>query len=115
MAAKYDFTVDQGTDFKLELTYKDDTETPIDLTGTTFQGQARAKYTDAEPAFTFVFTLLDQTTNPGRVDVTLPKASTQSLTLKIDTQYFYDFESTLAGNTSRDIQGVITISPEATK
>ena len=32
-ASKYDFSIEQGTSFTLSLTYKDSSETPINLTG----------------------------------------------------------------------------------
>jgi hypothetical protein len=32
-ASKYDFTIEQGTSFKLSLIYKDQDKNPIDLTG----------------------------------------------------------------------------------
>ena len=31
-ASKYDFSIEQGTSFKLALIYKDNTGTPIDIT-----------------------------------------------------------------------------------
>ncbi len=115
MAAKYNFSVDQGTDFTLRFTLKDENDLPINLTGYTFAAQARSKFLDTSPAFSFVFDVKDQVTMPGQLDMSVPRAATSSLVIRNDTPYFYDFEVTVSSKTYRYLEGVVTVRPEATK
>ena len=112
MAAKdISLSVDQGSNFNKTLTIQDDAEppAPIDITGYTFKAQARAGYGKPDVAFAFGFTV-------GKVDMHLLPVDTTSLALKADTAYVYDVEMTSASGAIRRLfQGVVTVSPEATK
>jgi hypothetical protein len=123
MAGKYDMTISQGSDFVIALTIKDSTGTPIDLTAHTFRGQIRKTASDATIQASFVFTILDQVADAGRVDVKLEAAVSSGIylerstgaTRKITTMT-YDIESEDgSGNDERWLEGLVKISPEVTK
>lgn len=116
MATKYDFDLDQGTDFEIELTFYDDSDTAEDLTARTFTGMARQKFLDAAPAFSFSFEIKDQTgADKGKLIVRISDADTSALALKENTKYIYDIEETVSTKTQRILEGIITVRPAATK
>jgi hypothetical protein len=116
MASTLNISIDQGADFIRLLTFKDESDAAINLTGYTFRGQARTKYGAETEVFSFVFALRNQTTNTGEVDWTLPDTATSSLALKQATEYVYDVERVSPdGTVTRILEGVATVRPEATK
>lgn len=116
MATTLNLTHDQGASFLRSLTIKDSSNVAINLTSYTLRGQARKKYADEAAAFSFVFTIKDQGTNPGEVDMTLAPSVTSALSIKEPTEYLYDVELVSAGGeVTRLFQGTITLSPEVTK
>jgi hypothetical protein len=123
MSGKYDMSISQGSDFTLGVTIKDSAGVPIDLTGHTFSGQIRKTASDSTIQASFSFTLLDQVTDTGRVDIELPAAVSSALLLdksksasrKITTMT-YDVESEDgSGKIVRWLEGLAKISPEVTK
>lgn len=116
MSKTLNITLEQGADFQALLTIKDDVGATIDLTGYTFRGQGRVTYLDPAPTFSFSFVIRNQVTNKGQVDWTLPNTALVALQLKADKQYLYDVEMQSAGGiVTRVLEGVATVSPEATK
>jgi hypothetical protein len=115
MATKFDFELDQGTDFELELTFYDDTEALEDLTGRAYAGQARKAFTDASPIFSFSFLIKDQSLEKGKLLVSVSKTDTSPLALKEATKYFYDIEETVSAKTIRILEGTVKVQPEVTK
>lgn len=123
MAGKYDMSISQGADFTLRMTLKDSTGTPIDVTDHTFRGQIRKTASDAVIQASFDFTILDQITNTGEVDVKLPSSESSAIILdksknanRSITTMTYDIESEdLSGNVVRWLEGLAKISPEVTK
>jgi hypothetical protein len=116
MAAILNISIDQGSDFLRVITVKSDATTPIDLTGFSFAGEARASYLDTDPAFTFVFTIKSQLTNIGEVEWTLPNAALTGIALKASKDYLYDIEMTDPDlKKTRILQGKVTVVPEVTK
>lgn len=119
-ASKYNLTIEQGATFSRTLRLKDDTDTPINLTGSTFRGQLAAKAGDT-PIVAFTFTLADQNTNPGEVTMSLTATQTaalptakQSSAERVDKELAYDVERVIGSTVERIIYGVATVSPEAT-
>lgn len=114
-AAVYNITVEQGATFTLNLVYKDNNATPINLTGYTARMQIRRNYNAVTPLATFTtengrITL--GTTN-GAVAVTGEAALTASLTGRVAV---YDLELIApSGVVTRLIRGSVTIIPEVTK
>lgn len=116
MVARQNLTVYQGADYQQALELRNESSVLIDLTGYVFRGQARVKYSDADPAFEFEFTLRDQVTQTGIVDMLIPAADTSALNISKVTTYLYDIEMVDADSIVRRIvQGEIQLHPEVTK
>lgn len=114
MSNKLNLELKQGEDFYRLLTFKDENDVAIDLTGFTFAGQIRASYDD-ELFLSFTFTILNQTTNTGQVEMTLAKALSSAKTINVKNKYVYDVERNSGTRTVRVLEGAISISPEVTK
>lgn len=116
MAAKENLIVNQGEDYQRVLTLKDNSDVPLNLTGYTFKGMAKHKYEDAAAAFNFEFTVRDQLTYPGIVDMIIPASETSDFIISKPSKYKYDIEM-IDGNsiTRRIIEGEILLNPEVTR
>jgi hypothetical protein len=121
MATSLDLTIEQGATFKRVIKLYDSAGTAIDLTGKTFAGQLRKTYSEL-PSTAFTFTLANQTTNPGEVEISLTAAQTRALKVnpatnhyKCTTPYAYDIEMTVGSDVSRILEGTAHISPEVTR
>jgi hypothetical protein len=114
MSNKLNLELKQGEDFYRLLTFRDENAALMDLTGYTFAGQIRASYDD-ELFLSFTFSVLNQTTNRGEVEMTLAKALSSAKTVNGKNKYVYDVERNSGTRTVRVLEGVITISPEVTK
>ena len=64
-AGKYDFTIEQGATFSLQVTWKDSTGTPINLTGYTISGKLKRKSLILQSLASFTCTPANQGTSPG--------------------------------------------------
>lgn len=116
MVARQNLTVYQGADFQRALELKDESSVLIDLTGYTFRGQAKLTYSESDPAFSFSFTLRDQGTDTGLVDMTISAAETAAVNISKTTRYLYDIEMVDAdGIVRRIVEGSIELRPEVTK
>ena len=110
-AATYNLTIEQGSDFAIQLTLSEDGSSK-DLTGYSARAQMRQKKTDASPAATFNCTVTDAAT--GKVKMALSNSVTELLTAGI---YFYDLELFTTGdsNVTRLLEGQATVVAEVTK
>lgn len=116
MAARQNLTVNQGEDYQQALILKDEAQELMDLTGYTFRGMAKLRYEDANPAFSLDFTLRDQATDPGVVDMRIAASSTSAVSIQKATKYKYDIEMVDADEiVRRIIEGEIQLNPEVTK
>ena len=122
MSGKYNMSVSQGSDFTLSMTIKDSLGALVDLTAHVFTGQIRKTVSDATVQATFGFTILNQITDKGRVDVYLNAAASTAIILEKSsnadrkiTTMTYDVESVEAGNVTRWLEGLVKISPEVTR
>lgn len=116
MVAKQNLTVYQGADYERALEFKDESAVLMDLTGYTLRGQARAKYSDAEPAFSFTFTLRNQVSDTGLVDMLIPASATSAVSITKDTKFIYDIEwVNTSDKVKRLIEGELLLKPEVTK
>lgn len=111
MASTYNLAIDQGTDFSANLTVKDSTNTPRNLTGYTGRAQLRRSYASSSNV---TFTVNIGTPTDGNVKITL--ANTATANLKYG-RYVYDVELTkTADNTiERIYEGIATVYPEVTR
>ena len=122
MAAKYDIKINQGSTFKILLTINDSENNPIDLTGFSFCGQIRKTVSDPIIQASFDFIIQDQITDKGKVFAIISNTSTMNIAVnesrsaeRVTTIMTYDIESTFNGETTRWIEGLAEISPEASK
>lgn len=110
MATVSNLTIDQGTTYSYTFTVEDATGTTRDLTNYTARSQLRRSYyTSANTSFTA------NISDPGSGNVVLSLTATQTSALK-PGRYVYDVE--LVSNTAaveRIVEGIITVTPEATK
>lgn len=114
MAARHDFTIDQGSDFSLTGKYKDEDGVAINLTGYSIASKARGNK-EGLSEFEFTCTILDQTTNTGEFTISLSSATSSALDISGNDRFFYDVEITLSGVVTRILEGVATISREVTR
>jgi len=73
MSNKLNIELKQGEDFYRLITIKDNLSAEIDLTGYSFTGQIRAS-SKSELFLSFTFTIKDQGTSKGQVEMTLADA-----------------------------------------
>lgn len=123
-AAQYNMNVNQGEDFELQIIIKDDTGTPIDLTGNSYAGQIRKEYDSSSVAANFVCTIGDQITDPGLLFVRLPNSTTSAIPCdpateenpRPVTKFIYDLEETKPDLTiTRILEGIVNVSPNVTR
>ena len=117
-AAKLDLLIEQGSTFSYELTINNPGTplVPIDLTAWTFTGQVRKTFDAATVVATFTFVKADQTTDPGKVVMSLTAVQTSAIpALKKLTDYVYDIEAVYSTTTKRLLEGKATLSAEVTR
>jgi hypothetical protein len=111
MAPIKHFTIDQGSNFFLEVALTDLNDNPVNLTGYTFRSQMRKSYgSNSYTAFT-VTADADRTT--GKLYLTLTATQTSGLRAG---RYVYDIEIVSAINeVTRVLEGITTVTPEVTR
>jgi hypothetical protein len=121
-AATYNFTIEQGATFSKVITWKDSTGAGINLTGYTISGKIKRKTSDQTALVAFTATLANQTTNPGQFTLSLTAAQTGTLPTttgptaqKALLECVYDIEAAQGSTVYRLLEGVVKISPEATR
>jgi hypothetical protein len=122
MAAEYNINIDQGASFIITLSLKDSANDPINLTGINFRGKIKRSLADASSLADFSFNILNQTTDTGKVEVTLSATQTAALPAPASgvsrtvSKLIYDIESVDgSGFVRRWLQGLAIVSPEVTK
>jgi hypothetical protein len=113
-AGIYNFTIDQGSTWTLQLIYKDPNGTPINLTGYTAKMQVRRKFDSSTAVLTLTSLPGGGITITG-ITGTIDLLATDEQTEVIEGGlYVYDLELNNGGAITRLIQGQITISPQVT-
>lgn len=110
-AAKYDLTIDQGSDFSLTLNVKEDGVNK-DLTGWSARGQLRETLeADVAEDFNFGSSPYDAT---GNIVATMSNQDAGNLTAG---QYFYDIEifNTSSDKATRILQGKVNVTRQVTR
>lgn len=118
-----DMYIEQGATYSAVLFFQDSLMAPIDLTGSTFRGQIKRTATTVEAVSTFRFTILNQTTDTGKVKIYIPATDTAAIPVKFEStitlsvnKYVYDIVRTLPDLTvQRVLQGIVNVSPEVSK
>jgi len=120
MAATVNSTIEQGATFRLPITVSTRsgvTVTPVDLTDYDARMQIRMRYTDTDPILSLDndtlggITLTDAVA--GEMQITITDVQTAALSFKT-ARYDLEVES-LSGDTTRLMQGIITLSKEITR
>lgn len=108
-AGTYNIKIDQGSDFSLQLTVKEDGSAK-DLAGFSVRAQMRPTIDSSTLTATFTCTVTD--TDNGILTMTLPYTTTADIDVG---QYFYDLELYTGSTSQRLIQGTATVSGEVTR
>lgn len=114
-AGLYDFTIEQGATFQIDLTWKDQSLDPVDITGYTARMQIRASVTD--PTVLLELTTEDGLiilgTTDGKITLFLDAVTTAAITWD---RGVYDLELVSpTGYVTRLLKGNITIDKEVTR
>lgn len=110
MASKANLVVDQGSSFSTVLTLTDDIGDKIDLSTSNSSAQMRKWYTSSNAInFTTSINIED-----GTVTLSLSANQTNSI---VAGRYVYDVEliDTNSGETSRIVEGIVTVTPQVTR
>jgi hypothetical protein len=112
-AGVYDLTVEQGTTWSIQITWKDEDEDPINLTGYTARMHIRPNQKST--------TKVELTTENGRIalggaagtiTLTIPVTETRKLT----QDGIYDLEVISGGGlVTRLLEGRVDVTPEVTR
>lgn len=109
MGTKANLIIDQGTTFSTSVDILDENGNATDLSNYSGAGQIRKHYTSTN-ATSFTISI---TANTGTVQFSLDANTTQSLAAG---RYVYDIELTDgAGEVSRVLEGIVTITPSVTR
>jgi hypothetical protein len=113
-AGIYNFTIDQGSDWDLNVVYKDSAGVVINLTNYTAAMQLRQNYNSDTADLTL------NTSNGGIVitgaEGKLVLHATSAQTTALDAGFYvYDLEILSGGVVTRIIQGQITVAGEVTR
>ena len=113
IAGIYNFTLDQGSTWTLQIIYNDPSGTPINLTGYTAEMQIRRKF-DSDTA------VLTLSTSNGGITITGPTGTLDLVATDEQADidpglYVYDLELSTGGVRTRLIQGTVTVSGEVTR
>jgi hypothetical protein len=110
-AGTYNITIDQGTDFVLDLAVKEN-NSAFDLTG--YSARAQLRRTKNSDSATATFTCTVVSAAAGTIKMELSNSTTASIT---EGSYFYDLEIYTASDAivERIIQGRALVTREITR
>lgn len=110
MATVSNLYLDQGSDFSVIVTLKNQNGTPINLTGYTIASQFRKSYQSSSSTN---FTTSIYNAAEGKVRLQLTAAASSAIAAG---RYLYDVEITAGnGEKKRALEGIIVITPEITR
>lgn len=112
MAAYVELYMDQGSTFENTLTITDDvTNASVNIAGYSFSSQMRRSYYSVNATADIVCTIADAAN--GVVVMSLAAANTSNIKAG---RYLFDLESVnTLNNTSRILEGIITVTPGVTR
>lgn len=112
-AGTYNFVMDQGATFTLQMVYQNGAGVPINLTGYTAKMQLRLKFGSPDAALTL-------STENGGLTIdgptgTISILATDEQTLALDPAlYVYDLDIISGGTIERLVMGQVTVRAEVT-
>lgn len=110
MATVSNLYLDQGSDFSIIVTLKNQDSTPINLTGFTVKSEFRKSYNSSK-SIAFVASIFNEVL--GKVKLQLPADASSAINAG---RYLYDVEITSPnGERKRALEGIIVITPEITR
>jgi len=105
-AVPLNLTIEQGTDFEIELTVRNTDSSPLNLLSYTGASLVKKHY-EATTSYPFTFIFLDRIN--GRIALTMTANQTNSLN---EGRYVYDVVLTSPNNLkTRVVQGTVLVSP----
>lgn len=115
MSGQWNVTIDQGATFDVTLLWRDETGTPVDLSGYTARAQIRSQVTSATP-------LVDLTDGDGitlgggagTIQLVISDTDTSALPAPFDGVWDLELESG-TGTVTRLLAGTVTVTPEVTR
>ena len=111
MASFVELSLDQGTDFSVNIDLTNDDGSVINVTNYTFSSSIRKSYYSANTTANLIVTIASAAN--GNVALTMNAATTANIKAG---RYLYDVKMTNDNNTtSRVIEGIITVYPQITK
>ena len=110
MAAYTDLIIDQGADFQTNLDLTADDGSAINITGYTFSGQIRKSHYSSNPTANLVISVTNA--NNGNTLVSLSSAVTANIAAG---RYVYDIKMRDGSISTRVVEGIITVTPQATR
>jgi len=109
MAVYANLTVDQGSDFSVEIGVESDTGA-IDISNYTYRGQIRKTYSSSTAVDFYT-----STNNPAAGKLNISLSSVQTTAMKAG-RYVYDVEMVDSiGNVTRVIEGQLEVTPRVTR
>jgi hypothetical protein len=106
--AVIDLEITQGADFIFPLTYLDDNEAPIVLTGHTFTAAAFRSPLDVSPLFSFTVTI--ENAAQGEFKLSVSAATTNAIVMLAPQEIlFWALNDTLAGVITPVMRGRIVL------
>lgn len=112
-AGIYNFTIDQGSTWTLQLVYNDPNGAPINLSGYTAKMQLRSKFNSSDAVLTLATGGQGITINGPTGTINLVATDEQTGAIASGF-YVYDLELENGGAITRLIQGQVTLSPQVT-
>lgn len=110
-SAVYDINLDAGSDYDLQLLWKDDQNTPIDLTDFSARMKIKEMYKPAN--YVDCTSYLNTNGTAGTIDLHIPASITEKITFSVgayDLEVFND-----SGNVYKLLRGKVYIVQEVTK
>jgi hypothetical protein len=109
MAVKYDITIDQGSEYILNLTLSQN-GVGLALSGYAVRGQIRPTIASSTLSATFTGTAIDA--GLGQFRISLSASTTTTI---VPGQYFYDVELYNGNTITRLMEGKVLVRPEVTR
>lgn len=108
----YDFEINQGSTFSLNLNLNDALGNPIDLTNYTVSGYLKFLYSDSQKLTDLNATRIAPYAS-GQINISIADTGTAVLPITI-ARYDVEIRHTTSGTTDKVLKGAVTINPEVT-